>query len=764
MNIQLPSKTRQIPPRILIVEERAPAAEALKTVLDDLGFAVAGTVKTADQAIQRIREGTPDLVLMDAGLAKRQRCENLDSILADQFQLPVLYLTAQTNSVTIHPAAPLPEGEPLEPATGWDLAMIIEKALVQHTSREEFVDLELPQRPVFDPTVDGIFIIDEQGVIMDVNPAGCALVSYSHSELVNAPFYQIELSGAKTCLNFMPGLSEEHSAKKFGCVLCDKYGSPVVVSMQVAQMYVAATQLFVMVVQRDQYNQSASSGQIDDLRSDARRHNLGKLTGFLPDRLRDGFGKKGTSRQRSHALFYDELTGLPNRALFIKRLHDTIRQVQHTEARHYAVLFLDLDRFKIVNDSLGRLAGDQLLIQLSRRIGNVLRSIDTLARSGGDEFVILLEEVSRLAEVISVVERIQEELKHPFLLNDRTIFTSVSMGVVMDRCNYHRPEDVLRDADIAMYRAKVEGKSRYVVFDEKLRLEAVTRLDLENDLKMALAKNQLEVHYQPILSLENYRINGFEALLRWNHPQRGAISPSNFISMAEETGQILQIGWWVLAEACRQLKAWQEEYPGDPPLTMSVNISGRQLAHPDMVAHIEQTLAKYHLAPHSLKLEITETQLIDHSPTTILAMNQLRDLGIQLLIDDFGMGFSALQYVHHFPIDTIKIDRLFINQIDAKNAYPEVAHLIINLAQELGMGTIAEGIETEEQLINLRKLKCAFGQGFLFAKALNRDRISYALRQISSKQALTEEDVRAILTQAANVPGLENQAQSNLEH
>jgi EAL domain-containing protein (putative c-di-GMP-specific phosphodiesterase class I) len=366
-------------------------------------------------------------------------------------------------------------------------------------------------------------------------------------------------------------------------------------------------------------------------------------------------------------------------------------------------------------------------VAISERLKKALRSSDTLGRLGGDEFVILIEEIWSPVDSILIAERIQEDLKQPFLLANQQVYISASIGIVPGSADYERPEDILRDADIAMYRAKSAGKARHAIFNAELRERAMMRLELEGDLRLALGKNELKVFYQPILSLSSGQVMGFEALLRWFHPTRGLIYPTDFIPLAEETGLILPIGRWVLKEACHQLALWQVQFPSDPPLTMSVNISSRQFAQTILIEQVQQILQETGLDPFTLKLEITESLLMDNSPTAIANLNLLREMGIQLLIDDFGTGYSSLGYVQHFPIDTIKIDRIFVNYISAKDNHSEIARTIVQLAHELGLGTIAEGIETEEQLSVLKNLDCMYGQGWLFAKALSSQNIETIL-------------------------------------
>ncbi len=431
--------------------------------------------------------------------------------------------------------------------------------------------------------------------------------------------------------------------------------------------------------------------------------------------------RKLAEQRLLHDAMHDGLTGLANRARFMDRLSHTIARTRRSGLPLFAVLFLDLDRFKLVNDSLGHLIGDQLLIGIARRLERCLRPGDTLARLGGDEFTILLEELSGPQAAIAVAERISRLLEEPFHLAGQEVFSSTSIGIALSSsADYQWPADVLRDADTAMYHAKMEGRSRYAIFDATMHDRARTRLQIETDLRRGFERGEFFVVYQPIVELGSRRIVGFEALLRWRHPQRGIILPSDFITIAEETGLIVPIGQFVLREACRQLYAWQQRHP-TRPLSVNVNLSPRQLADPDLVERTSAVIRETHVAPGDLRLEITETAIIEHGDTASRILLRLRELGVQICIDDFGTGYSSLSYLHRFPIATIKIDRSFVSQMNLSSENTEIVRTIISLARSLGMAAIAEGTETTEQLAQLRALSCEYGQGWLFAQALEAD-------------------------------------------
>ena len=419
------------------------------------------------------------------------------------------------------------------------------------------------------------------------------------------------------------------------------------------------------------------------------------------------------------AASHDPLTRLPNRSVFTDHLEFAIKRARRFENYPFAVLFLDLDRFKNVNDSLGHTYGDRLLVAAARRLEACLRQVDVVARFGGDEFAVLLDGINDPDDAARVAEKIQREFAAPFDLAGQEVFTTVSVGIALGATGYERSEDVLRDADIAMYRAKDGGRARHKVFDRAMHERAVSRLRLENDLRRAVERREFEVYYQPILSLGTGDIYGFEALVRWQHPERGMVSPAEFIPAAEETGLIVPIGEWVLEEACRRMRDWQEQSPAAPALTLSVNVSGRQLAQPDLVERAERVLRETGFDARPLKLEITESVVMGSAEAAIVMLKRLRALGVSLSSDDFGTGYSSLSYLHRLPVNTLKIDRSFVGLVCAGDENAEIVRTIILLARNLGMEVVAEGIETKEQLEQLKGLKSDYGQGYLFSKPLN---------------------------------------------
>jgi diguanylate cyclase (GGDEF)-like protein/PAS domain S-box-containing protein len=418
--------------------------------------------------------------------------------------------------------------------------------------------------------------------------------------------------------------------------------------------------------------------------------------------------------------FYDGLTGLPNRALFLECVQQSIAQT--STHRTFAVLLLDLDRFKVINNSLGNALGDQLLIATAQRLQLCLTKRDVLARLGSDEFAILLNQIRGLDEALSVVHRIQTTLAAPLLLDGHEVFSSVSMGIALHSPYYSQPEYLLRDADTAMYRAKALGRAKHQVFDATMHTRMLSMLRLENDLRRAIQaidSQELKLHYQPIVSLTTGQILGFEALVRWQHPEKGWLPPTKFISMAEETGLIIPLGWWVFQEACRQMRAWQMQFPHQSPLTMSVNLSSKQFSLPDLIPKIQQVFAETGLDASAIKLEITESTIMESADSVISLLHQIRALGVQLAIDDFGTGYSSLSYLRRFPINTLKIDRSFIHKMSAGSDHAEIVRTIVTLAHNLNMDVTAEGVETAEQSAQLQNMRCETGQGFLFSKPVD---------------------------------------------
>ena len=422
--------------------------------------------------------------------------------------------------------------------------------------------------------------------------------------------------------------------------------------------------------------------------------------------------------QLLHDAFHDPLTDLPNRAWLIERLEQAIKMHKRYPDYLYALLFIDLDRFKVVNDSLGHLVGDELIKSVANRLKIALRASDTVARLGGDEFVVLLENICDLEEATAVAERIQAQLRQPYRLHEYEVFTTASIGITFSTMNYERASDVLRDADAAMYHAKEQSKGRYQIFAPAMQARAIARLQLESDLRRAIVQQELSLHYQPIIQLSRGRLTGFEALIRWSHPQQGWIAPMEFIPVAEETGLIDSLGWWVLHQACLQIQTWRQQFPRYHTLAVNVNLSVQQLKQADAAEQIEQILQTTQLPGECLKLEITESCLLETSELAPQLLERLQALGVKLCIDDFGTGYSSLSRLHDLPIDTLKIDRSFVNRLES-NRHTEIVQTIVTLARSLGIDAVAEGIETQLQLEKLQQFGCDLGQGYLFSQPVD---------------------------------------------
>jgi diguanylate cyclase (GGDEF)-like protein/PAS domain S-box-containing protein len=423
--------------------------------------------------------------------------------------------------------------------------------------------------------------------------------------------------------------------------------------------------------------------------------------------------RKAAEQKLLHEAMYDSLTGLPNRTLFTDRLRQAIERNRRNPNNQFAALFMDLDRFKDVNDGLGHLMGDKLLVAMGHLLQSIVRPTDTIARFGGDEFVILLEDIKEASDATFVADRIQNKLKTTALLPGHNLFLTASLGIVLSQTGYERPEDVLRDADIAMYRAKESGRARYEIFDSEMRERIMRRLSLENELIQALKSNELQPYYQPIVSLENGKLVGLEALVRWQHPTRGLLTPAEFIQLAEDTGLVVQVDRIVLKQACQQAAEWQRLFPSQPPLQINTNISVKQLTQADFFEFVNQTLQEAGLPPGSLNLEITEAAIIENFDAAILMIQKLAAIGVQVQIDDFGMGYSSLNYLSNLSIQALKIDRSFINRMMEDNGHMKIVQALVRLTHGLGIRVVAEGVETALQLEQLKALECEFMQGRL---------------------------------------------------
>ncbi len=568
--------------------------------------------------------------------------------------------------------------------------LAIKEDITQRKHSEERLRIA---RFTLDRAGDSIFWLDAQARIVDVNEAACTALGYNRGELLAMTIHDID-----------PTFSPERWKQAWQELRSRK-------SLTLESRHVTRTgeercvEIMASLIQYggQEYNCAIARDVTERRRSE--------------DRYR-------------HAAMHDGLTGLPNRALFTEHLAQTIRRAARNPDHHFAVMFLDFDRFKVINDSLGHQIGDQLLVAISRRLQACVRSEDTVARPGrseiarlgGDEFVILLDGISRAADAARVAERLHEQMSEAFWLSGHEVHTTVSVGIVLSDPGYERPEDMIRDADTAMYRAKTSGKARHVIFDREMHEEAMLRLRLENDLRKAVDRDECRVDYQAIVSLDGGYLAGFEALVRWDHPERGIVSPADFIPIGEETGLIVPIGKLVLSRACSQLRDLHKRFPDRPGLCINVNLSKRQLIEEDLVRQVAEVLETTGIDPTLLKLEVTESAIMEQAEAVTPVLRQLKSLGVKLAMDDFGTGHSSLSCLHRFPIDVLKIDRAFVSNMSLQNLqYTAIVQAIITLAHNLGMLVVAEGIETIDQLSQLQTLNCDFGQGFYFSGPVAMD-------------------------------------------
>ncbi|BCM90858.1 putative signaling protein [Abditibacteriota bacterium] len=570
-----------------------------------------------------------------------------------------------------------------------EIHVITRDISARRRAEEQLRAAEARYRSIFENAVEGIFQTSPDGHYLAANPSLARIYGFeSPSELLGS-YSDISRQlyiDARVRAEFIEEMKKEGKVSNFEAQIRRKNGQIIWIS------------------------ENAREVRGDD----------GELL-YYEGTVEDITARKVAQDQLLHDALHDKLTGLANRALFSDRMAQAFARLKRHPDAVFAVLFLDFDRFKNINDSLGHMAGDELLVAMARRLEGCLRPGDTVSRLGGDEFAILLEDVRDQSDATVVAERVQTAMSSPFTLLGQEIFSSASIGIAVAHADYENPDDLLRDADMAMYRAKSLGKARHEVFDTGMHTRAVALLQLETDLRWAIERQEFELHYQPIVSLQTGKIIGFEALVRWRHPERGVVAPAEFIPVAEETGWIVPIGTWVLETACEQLARWQKKLKYHPPLTMSVNLSGKQFSQPNLIPHIREQLQKWNIAPENLKLEITESAIMENAQAVTERLHILRSLGVKLALDDFGTGYSSLSYLHRFPLDTLKIDRSFVMRMQDGGENREIVRTIVALGLNLGMDVIAEGIEDIAQLKDLRDLNCNCGQGFFFARPLTAE-------------------------------------------
>lgn len=674
--------------RILVVEDESIVAQDIQEALESLGYEVPEVTDSGELAICKAEKIEPDLILMDVRLFGKMDGIEAARAISERFDIPVIFMTAHADEETLARAKVAgPFGYIIKPFEERELRTTIEIALYKHQMERQLKENAQWLATVLRSIGDGVISNDRDGKVNFINPIAENLTGWSVKDAIGRHFSEV-----------LELIDEETRSR---------YESPVVSAMATKNIVQLRDHILLVRKDRSEIPIADSAAPTID--------GKGRVTGGVMV-FRDVTERKLAEQKLRRQAFYDSLTHLPNRTWFSERLLDAIAHVKRRPDYLFAVLFLDLDRFKVVNDSQGHTIGDKLLIAVATRLSNSVRSIDTVVRLGGDEFAILLENLQDLDHACEIAERIQQTLQEPIYLNGLEIFTSASIGIVLSSLEYQYAEDLLRDADIAMYRAKAQGKGRYEVFDSLMRDRVLALMEMESELRRAIERGMLTVHYQPIVSLKTEKTVGFEALVRWHHPKRGWISPAEFIPIAEETGLVILIDWWVLREACRQMKAWQAQYPSS--YFVSVNLSCRQFLQPNLVQQIQSSLDEADLDSRCLKLEITESAIIENPESAAKTLSQLKAMGIGLSLDDFGTGYSSLSYLHRFPVDTIKIDRSFVNRIDREEDGLEIVRTIVTLAQNLGLDAIAEGIETQQQLNLLQEVCCKCGQGYLFSKPL----------------------------------------------
>ena len=669
--------------RILVVEDESIVALDIQDRLEALGYEVPATASTGETAVELAGVLSPDLVLMDIQLAGWMDGIQAADYIRQRFGIPVVYLTANADHPTVQRAKITePFGYIIKPFDERELHTTIEMALYKHKSEQSLKESEERYRLLVELSPEAIVVECDEKIVYANSAA---------ADLFGAPAVEA-LFGLSVADFVHPDHRENFLVRERH--LRGNHQSNLLVEKFVR---LGGQERDVEVVLASVTYRGRPATQI--------------LTRDITERRR-------AEEQLLHDAFHDSLTGLPNRALFIDHLELAINRSRRRKGYLFAILFIDLDRFKVINDSLGHMVGDALLIAIARRLEVCLREGDTIARLGGDEFTILLDGISDYSDAHRVAERVQEVLEQPFGHASRELFVSASVGIRYSGDGDENPEDLLRDADTAMYCAKALGKAQYRVFDARMHTRALTILQIESDLRRAIDREEFKVVYQPIVSLQTGQIRGFEALVRWHHPERGLISPSDFIPVAEESGYIIQIDRWVLKQACFQMRRWQDELPVSRTMRISVNLSCKQFMQPTIVAQVLETLEESGLDPSSLKLEITESVMMESGDYAMRVLEQLSQAGVELSLDDFGTGYSSLSYIHRFPVTALKIDRSFIKRIDGEHN-GEIVRAVVALARNLGLEVVAEGIETVLQFDQLKALGCEHGQGFYFSEPVD---------------------------------------------
>ncbi len=675
-------------PRILVVEDERIVALDLKAILRKLGYDLAGVAASGAEAVELCLALRPDLVLMDIFLKGDMDGVEAACVIQRECDIPVIYLTAHTDQDTLQRAKrTAPYGYVLKPVDKDWLRTAVEVALYKHHTEEKLRKSEQRYRQLFSGMLNAFLLLAHLPAasgsgdfqVLEANPAFERTTGMRHADVVGRTLGEI-LPGIEPF--WLDTLAE--TARTGRSVRFDNFMSPI-------------NKYFLAQAYRP------TPGQVAMV-------------------LEDVTACKHSEERLRYRTFHDALTGLPNRALCLDRIARAIERAKRRANYIYALIFMDVDRFKLVNDSLGHVAGDELLKRVAERLRHEVRQLDTVARVGGDEFVVLLEEIGSPADALRIVKAIRERLRAPFTVEGRQCYVTASMGVVLGPADYERPEEMLQNATIAMGNARATGNGRVRVFDWSMRQQAERVMDLETNLRLALDRGELELHFQPIYCLRTLAPRGVEALVRWRRPDGGLVPPGEFIPAAEQNGLIIPIGAQVMAEACRALGRWRRGILGDSPFFMSVNLSARQFSQPDLLRQIITTLRKEGTNPGDLKLEITETVLMEHPESAMLKLRGLREFGCRIGIDDFGTGYSSLAYLQRFPIDTLKVDRTFVSGME-DHGNRAIVRSVVGLAHSLGYDVVAEGIETAAQQQDLADMGCELGQGFHYARPLPEARL-----------------------------------------
>lgn len=563
------------------------------------------------------------------------------------------------------------------------------QAIALRESEERF-------RSAFNYAPIGIALVSPTGSWLKVNHALCQILGYTEEEFLNSEF-QLMISP-------------------------DDLGNTLIKINEIVTGKIPTCQMEQKYIHKN--GQNVWAWWSVSTTSDAKSENANLIF-----QIQDITEKKQVEEKLQYDATHDALTGLPNRKFFMSRLEAALETTRENPEYKVSILFIDLDRFKFVNDSLGHQSGDDLLIGIAERLRDCVRPSDTVARLGGDEFTVLVKGRYENKEVIRIAERVQEKFSQPFNLSGHDVYSSASIGILHASPKHLTSEEMMRDADTAMYQAKRAGKARHEVFDEDMHEAAKETLQLETDLRRAVERDEITVYYQPIYSLITGKIDGFEALARWDHPTIGNIPPEKFIALAEEIGLIDTLGEQILQKACLQIASLKTDISGESPLVLSVNLSCKQFAQPNLVSRIKRILDETGFNPQNLKLEITESVFFEHKENAVIMLNQLREIGIEINIDDFGTGYSNLSYLMQLPITTLKIDRSFIAPIEANGSNTEIVKTIVSLARNLGLRVVAEGVETLAQINELKKLNCEGAQGYYFSKPLNFEEVQHFLNE-----------------------------------